>query len=89
LVTFDPAFDAIVSAGGAAMLTLVDPFTTRFLVALARPRKETARRRRSEIMECTSEGPTTCKPWIIERPRCANGTTRIPRSPTAAIPFAR
>ena len=27
MVTFDPAFDAIVSAGGAAMLTLVDPFT--------------------------------------------------------------
>ena len=28
LVTFDPAFEAIVSAGGAAVLTLVDPFTT-------------------------------------------------------------
>jgi putative tryptophan/tyrosine transport system substrate-binding protein len=27
LVTFDPAFEAIVSAGGAAVLTLVDPFT--------------------------------------------------------------
>ena len=27
LITFDPAFEAIVSAGGAAMLTLVDPFT--------------------------------------------------------------
>jgi putative tryptophan/tyrosine transport system substrate-binding protein len=27
LVTFDPAFEAIVSAGGAAVLTLADPFT--------------------------------------------------------------
>jgi putative tryptophan/tyrosine transport system substrate-binding protein len=27
LITFDPAFEAIVSAGGAAVLTLVDPFT--------------------------------------------------------------
>jgi putative ABC transport system substrate-binding protein len=27
LITFDPAFDAIVSAGDAAVLTLVDPFT--------------------------------------------------------------
>jgi putative ABC transport system substrate-binding protein len=27
LVTFDPAFEAIVSAGGGAVLTLVDPFT--------------------------------------------------------------
>jgi putative tryptophan/tyrosine transport system substrate-binding protein len=27
LVTFNPAFEAIVSAGGAAVLTLVDPFT--------------------------------------------------------------
>jgi putative ABC transport system substrate-binding protein len=28
LVTFDPAFEAIVSASGAAVLTLVDPFTS-------------------------------------------------------------
>jgi putative ABC transport system substrate-binding protein len=28
LVTFDPAFEAIVSSGGAAVLILVDPFTT-------------------------------------------------------------
>jgi putative ABC transport system substrate-binding protein len=27
LVTFDPAFEAIINAGGASVLTLVDPFT--------------------------------------------------------------
>ena len=58
-------------------------------LALARPSGETAGGRRSEIMEYTRLKANNVKPWIIERPRCANGTTRIPRSPAAAIPLAR